>query len=306
MISKIKTLLALFVHSLTHETMQKLSMPKERPFGWDLKSVSSVHWGHVTNKAGQLCVVLDHSLLRGVTSDMLAWWFRRFANLRVKLVDIEGYEDTIVPAYWLWHPSDHIDTQFNGKLGPNQTAQAGARIKIQEAMQYNKYGMKYPVDNELTIFYCENDGWGMGKKVFWLGMTVFLRISFRDVYENGHIIGVHYHYEVVAGSKRQNILAKRITQRIIGQYTAEFWEAWITHNTIEVGTFENFLPVLFSQRGDLSHLHYAKSMNPITPELASQPQTGFDKQLFEERLAGYQQSENAFDYQDGLIKRMLG
>ena len=128
--------------------MGKLIMPKERKYGWKLKPISSVKWGQIKNKTGQICVVLEHSLLRGVTSEMISWWFKNFANLRVILNDIEGYEGKKVPAYWLWHPSDHINAQFNGKLGKNNTARAGAKIQIQETMQYNKYGFKYPVNQE--------------------------------------------------------------------------------------------------------------------------------------------------------------
>ncbi|PWJ44947.1 hypothetical protein [Sediminitomix flava] len=285
--------------------MGKLVMPKERKYGWELKPTSSVHWGQVKNKSGQLCVVLEHSLLRGVTSEMIVWWFKNFANLRVTLDDIEGYENIKVPAYLLWHPSDHINASFKGKLGENNTARAGGKIQIKEAMQFNKYGLKYPVENELNIFYCEKDGWGMGKQIPFLGTMIFLRISFKDVYENGEIIGVHYHYEVVAGTHKQNFIAKAITKKIVGQYTSEFWEAWITHNTIEVGVFENFLPALYSQRHDLSNLHYAKSMNPITKEMSAEIQTGFDFKLLEDRLKGYEESENAFSYQKGLEKSFL-
>lgn len=281
-------------------------MPQERKFEWELKSVSSVHWGQVKNKSGQICVVLEHSLLRGITSEMIAWWFKNFANLRVTLHDVEGYEGQKVPAYLLWHPSDHVNAQLNGRLGENNTAKAGAKIHIKETMQYNKYGFKYPVDQELEIFYCENDGWGMGKKIPFIGTMIFLRISFKDVYENGKIIGVHYHYEVVAGTNKQHFVAKAINKRIVGGYSAEFWDAWITHNTIEVGVFENFLPALFTQRNDVDNLQYAKSMNPITPDMTAQTQKGFDKNLLEERLKGYEQSDNAFEYQNGIGKSILG
>ncbi|MEO1217919.1 MAG: hypothetical protein AAFY45_30605 [Bacteroidota bacterium] len=282
--------------------MGSLNMPKERKFDWELKQESSVLWKQVKNKSGQLCVVLNHPLLRGVTSEMIAWWFQHFTNLGITLVDVEGYENTKVPAYWLWHPSDHIEAQLKGNLGENNSPKPGAKIQIKETMQYKKYGFKYPVDNALTIFYCENDGWGMGKIVPFLGRMLSLRISFKDVYENEKIIGVGYHYEVVAGTNKQNFIAKFINKKLVGRFTAEFWEAWITHNVIEVGTFENFLPVLFSQRGDLNNLTYSKSMNPISKDLASERQTGFDQQLFEKRLQGYEQSENAFIYQDEIVK----
>ncbi|MEM9024196.1 MAG: hypothetical protein AAGB22_10665, partial [Bacteroidota bacterium] len=144
--------------------MDKLIVPKARKFGWKLKPVSSVHWGQVRNKTGQICVVLEHSLLRGVTCEMLHWWFRHFPNLKVRLEDVEGYYHTSVPAYLLWHPSDHVGARLIGDPHKNATSRAGLKIGIKEVMQYNKYDLKYPVDAALTIFYCEKDGWGMGKK----------------------------------------------------------------------------------------------------------------------------------------------
>jgi len=286
--------------------MSELSMPKERKFEWELKPVSSVNWGVVENKTGQTCVVLEHSLLRGVTSEMIAWWFKHFGNLSVTLNDVEGYEGKRVSVYLLWHPSDHVSAQFKGNLGENNTAKAGAKILIQETMQYKKYDFKYPVNQELEIFYCENDGWGMGMKIPLIGNMMFLRISYKDVYKDGEIIGVHYHYEVVAGTNKQDPAAKAANKKLLSGYSSEFWEAWITHNTIEVGVFENFLPALYSQRNDVDNLQYAKSMNPITQEMVLQDQEGFDKDLFEERLKGFELSENAFDYQNGTGKSILG
>ncbi len=279
---------------------EKLIVPDARAFGWELKPITSTYFKVIRNTSNQICVVLEHSLLRGVTTEMIHWWFRNFTRLMVKLIDVPGYHGQKVPAYLLWHPSDHISAKLSGKLGPDDTAKAGAKIHIKEVMQYEKYQLKYPVDQELTVFYHEKDGWGMGKKLPLLGYMMALRISFKDVYEGTKIIGVHYHYEVVAGSHKQNPVAKKITQKIIGNFDTEFWEAWLTHNTIEVGVFENFLPVLFEQRHDINNLTYAKKMNPVTESPTSQK--GFNKTLFDERVKGYGESKNGFLYQ-GVTKK---
>ena len=41
-------------------------------------------------------------------------------------------------------------------------------------------------------------------------------------------------------------------------------------------------------------------MNPITEDIASNDQNGFDFDLLNKRLEGYKNSENAFDYQNGI------
>lgn len=281
----------------------KLDVPKARDFGWELKPVASTYFKVLRNKTNQICVVLEHSLLRGVTTEMIYWWFQHFTKLEVKLIDISGYEGKKVPGYLLWHPSDHISAHLKGKLGPGGTARTGAKIHIQEVMQYEKYRLKYPVNQALTIFYHDQDGWAMGKKVPFIGLMMSLRISFKDVYKDGRIIGVHYHYEVVAGSHKQNFFAKKITDKIVGNFGTEFWEAWLTHNTIEVGVFENFLPALFEQRDNLDNLTYSKEMNTI-PQ-GPNGQKGFSKSLFDERVRGYTESKNAFQYQGVTEKSIL-
>ena len=283
--------------------MADFVVPKPREFGWELKPITSAYYKAVKNNSNQLCVVLVHSLLRGLTSEMIYWWFQHFPNLRVTLDDIQGYEGQKVPAYLLWHPSDHISVKLSGKLGPNNTSRVGAKIHIQEVMQYFKYQTKYKVDRELTIFYHEKDGWCMGKAIPIIGQLVVLRISFKDVYEAGKIIGVQYHYEVVAGSHKKNFIAKKISDKIVGNFDAEFWNAWFTHNIIEVGVLENFLPPLYQQRDDLSNLRYSKQMNPIKE--SPKNLIGYDKALFEARINGYQQSTNGFEFQKGTEKSFL-
>ena len=268
-------------------------MPQEREFGWDLKPISSANFAIHERENGQFCVVLHHALLRGVTSEMLHWWFLNFTNLEITLKDIAGYEGQNVPAYWLWHPSDHLSAKLSGDLGPDGTAQAGAFIEIQEAMQYAKYGWKYPVNNKLKVFYCNDDGWAMGRQVPFLGKVMVLRIHFKDVIEEGNCVGVQYHYEIVIGVSGNGPVARFVNNRLKSNFSPEFFEAWQTHNVIEVGTFENFLPALFSQRANGNQLNYEKAMDDA-PKGA---QSGYDPKLFEERLSGYKETEDPHQYQ---------
>ncbi|MEL6180108.1 MAG: hypothetical protein AAFS10_14205, partial [Myxococcota bacterium] len=123
---------------------------------------------------------------------------------------------------------------------------------------------------------------------------VYARIHFKDVTQGSETLGVHYHYEIIAGLGGMGFVSKAITKKIKQQFSADFFKAWHTHNAIEVGVFENFLPGLWAQRDDLSSMRYAKSMNPDLPSPATQ--TGYSKELFEQRLAGYAEADNAFEY----------
>lgn len=273
----------------------RFEMPKARDFGWKLKSTSSTKFEIIERPNGQFCVVLNHSLLRGVTSKMIHWWFLNFPNLKVQLDDVPGYEGSQVPGYLLWHPSDHCSATLSGSLGPGNTAQAGATIAIQEAMQYETYGMTYPVDAKLKIFYCAADGWAMGKSLPLLGKMMCLRIHFKDLVEDGSIIGVHYHYEVVIGASGNNPIIRALNRKITGDYSPEFFAAWHLHNTIEVGTFENFLPALFEQSHHSSRLRYAPSMDPIAADQTEQSAHAPD--LFAERVEGYRSASDPYSHQ---------
>ena len=275
--------------------MTKLTMPAKRDFGWSLKPVSSSHFDIHQKDNGQFCVVLNHALLRGVSAEMIAWWFQNFTRLKVRLRDVPGYEGKQVPGYWLWHPIDHHSAELSGSLGPDGVAKTGCSIHIREAMQYDRYGWKYPVDNKLKVFYVGPDGWAMGKALPLIGPVMILRINFKDVFKDGQHVGVHYQYEIVIGATGDNPVARFINKRITGAFGPEFFAAWHRHNVIEVGTFENFLPALFAQRDDLSTLEYARDMKPDLPSPASQQ--GHDKALFEKRLSGYRNTKTPHQYQ---------
>ena len=274
--------------------MSELKMPAERLYGWKLKPTESTHFDIVSKPNGQFCVVLNHSLLRGVSSEMIHWWFLHFPHIRVRLEDVPGFEGTKVPGYYLWHPSDHYNASLSGRLGPGNTSRAGATIRVQEAMQYKKYGWKYKVDSNLKILYCESDGWAMGKEIPFFGKAMVLRIHYKDAFQNGKHVGVHYHYEIVVGVSGGNPISRLLNRRITGNFSQEFFEAWHLHNAIEVGTFENFLPAIFEQRESPDALTYRKSLNSIRE---SHSQEGFSRELFEDRVRSYQKSNDVYAVQ---------
>lgn len=270
-------------------------MPLARDFGWQLKPTTSSHFEICQRENGQFCVVLNHALLRGVRAEMLRWWFLNFPNLRVRLADVPGYEGRVVSAYLLWHPIDHYEASLSGRLGPNGESRVGARISIREAMQYDEYGWKYPVNAALKIHYVGDDGWAMGRSLPYLGPVMMLRIHFKDVHEGGVHLGVHYHYEVVIGLSGENPVARWVNRRISAKFGPEFFAAWHRHNVIEVGVFENFLPAVYAQREDTGSLEYRRDMDKAPGEHLSQ--VGYDKGLFDARVAGFRQGDNPLAFQ---------
>ncbi|MEL6569615.1 MAG: hypothetical protein AAFQ22_14465 [Pseudomonadota bacterium] len=265
-------------------------MPAPRDFGWPLKSPDTSHFEILQRDNGQFVVVLNHALLRGVTAEMLTWWFQTFTRLRVTLEDVPGYEGQTVPGYLLWHPSDHFNATLKGKTGPNRVPIAGrTRIHIQEAMQYEVYGWDYPVNTELTVAYVGDDGWAMGRILPLFGPAMMLRIHFRDVVQGGTHLGVHYHYEIVIGVRGKDPLSRFVNRRITHSFGPQFFEAWHMHNVIEVGTFERFLPVLYAQRDVGTELRYTRHHPTISLTAA---QVGHDADLVAQRVAAFTRSDD--------------
>jgi len=274
-------------------TTNTLTMPAVRDLGWALKPNESAHF-HIHQRAnGQFSVVLNHALLRGVRAEMIHWWFRNFTKLKVRLTDTPGFEGQAVPAYWLWHPQDHHSAELSGPLSADGSPRAGTKIHIREAMQYETYGWKYPVDTKLQVHYVGADGWAMGKSGPFFGPVMMLRIHYRDVFDGETHQGAHYHYEVVIGTSADNPIARLLNARLSAKFGPEFFAAWQRHNVIEVGTFENHLPVLFAQRDDLSTLSYSRAQDPA-PE---GEQHGFDRALFDTRVAGFATASDPYAYQ---------
>ncbi len=257
-------------------------MPPARQFGWPLREPEQALFNINQRSNGQFTVVLNHPLLRGVSSEMIAWWFRNFTRLSVILEDTPKYEGKTVPAYLLWHPSDHFGASLLGRTATDGAPVPGVtKIRVQEAMQYERYGWRYPVNTELTVFYCAADGWAMGRRIPLLGPVMMLRIHFKDVFQNDRLIGVHYHYEITIGVSGDSFVSRALNKRVTSAFDTEFFAAWCTHNVIEVGVFENFLPALFEQRCEAPTLRYHTSMNPFTDVGG----VGHDRALFDRRVA---------------------
>ena len=269
--------------------MADLDMPAARDFGWTLKPVSSSHFEIVEKPNGQVCVVLNHALLRGVSEEMLRWWFLHFTTLKVRLRDVPGYDGQAVPTYWLWHPVDHHSAELSGQTGPGGTAKPGCNIRIREAMQYDRYGWRYKVDQMLKVFNVGANDWAMGKALPLFGPVMVLRIQFRDVFEGEAHVGVHYHYEVVIGVRGTGPVSRFINRRITGNFGSEFFAAWQRHNVIEVGTFEDFLPAIYAQK-DAGALDYAPGMAADVP--SPEGQAGHDAALFARRVEAYRGSDD--------------
>ena len=108
-------------------------MPEIRPFSWTLKQLESAHTEVNLLSTGQTELIIKHDLIKGVTTDMLLWWFENFARLSVTI------SGTTYPAYHLWHPKDHIMVRIQ-----KEKLHQGDTLHIHECFQRN---IKYQINS---------------------------------------------------------------------------------------------------------------------------------------------------------------
>jgi len=109
-------------------TRQKWVLPPPRPSN-GLKPVSSARFTYKKLDNGQFTITLLHDLLKGVTPQMLLWWFRH-------MVGTTRYMGGEYPRYLVWHPYDHILFEV-AQPGPDGTAGQRATFHIVEAFGRN-------------------------------------------------------------------------------------------------------------------------------------------------------------------------
>jgi hypothetical protein len=215
---------------------------KRYEYSYELRKVDSarVHVGRRVD--GRLEARIAHAPLRGVTSEMLVWWFENFADgpdaieddLSTRKTARVGDKD--VPLYWLWHPIDHFMVQIkrpapNGAPGLSE----GARVVLKETILKT-------IEMNGLIDGMNRDGVHLTLKRGPLRLGD-LRHTFVDTEQ-----GLEYRSRLIAGSTLPLIgpLVNQIVNRII--FSPAMLNRWLQHNVEEVGAFENFLPALFAQR----------------------------------------------------------
>ena len=281
--------------------------PAFREFGWRLKEIESTTFqikSHPEN--GQMVIILNHPIVRGVSCSMIHWWFQHFANLKIRLKNVGNYGDgDVVPAYFLWHPKDHFGATLLDQVEDGKY-HVGARIHIQEAMSFDKYERKYLVDDATTCWYLRNGtfgGQGMGVNLPFGSWILSSRICWEDVKDGEIDVGVHYHYEMTIG----------IANKLFGKWinpilkykkgiSEEWYREWNRHNVIEVGTFENFLPRLYDQRDILVNkpvsewiMEYDAKTDDAAKNLPIQNES-HDPSLVDSRMDGYMKSDDTHQH----------
>lgn len=208
---------------------KQLPIPAARPFKWKMKPLESAETSFTELPNGQLVLIIQHEVVRGVTPTMLAWWFQ---HLSKKMF----YEGVIYPRYLVWHPTDHIHWELV-KHGPDGSTGEGATFRIVEAFGADP---KHYVDSTDYVEKCDEEGLSLVTRI--LGIEIF-RLEHRFTEVEG---GTRYNSRMVVGMDRPrlgSLFNKQIRPRIFSDESAK---RWLLHNIEEVGNFEFFLPLLYT------------------------------------------------------------
>ncbi len=220
-------------------------LPAPLKSSWPLKPVSSAQTALNYLHNGRLELTIRHDLIRGVTPEMLAWWF----------CHIDGtmeYQGRTVPRYRVWHPRDHIFYK-DMTVAADGTGSAGTTRHIVEAFARNSRYLVNVVDRVVyldktgILLSTERAGFNLGSlgsPTIDLGAEVatlqhdFIRTPRGTRYESRLLIG----RDTLFG----NLFLNRFVLRPF-VLPDDMARAWLRHNVEEVGNFERFLPDLYNR-----------------------------------------------------------
>ncbi|MEO1090595.1 MAG: hypothetical protein AAFX81_08180 [Pseudomonadota bacterium] len=211
-----------------------MDLPVPRDFGWPLKPFESASTAVRTLPTGQMELMIEHDVIRGVTPEMLVWWFTSFAELRVGVAGVD------YPAYLVWHPYDHVAVEAR-KARPSGPVQAGDHLRIMECFARDP---RFELDVDALVTRLDPGGIGLRgfafRRPFLELVHRFEEIGDGTLYRTRMVIGVD-------SGLLKPLLNGFVVPRKFSEAKAA---AWHRHNVEEVGYFENFLPALFARRDE--------------------------------------------------------
>jgi hypothetical protein len=223
---------------------------------WEPKPLSSAATRMTRLPHGQLELVIKHDLLRGVTREMLAWWFCHIDGMM-------EYMGQVLPRYRVWHPRDHI---FYRDLthAADGTGGVGTVRRIVEAFGGNPHYLVNIVDRVVKL-----DETGILLSTEQAGITLgalqtpLLPLGIEVATLQHDFIaapgGTRYESRLVVG--HDSFIGRFVLNRYALPWLVmsdDMGRAWLRHNVEEVGQFERFLPTLYDQwlnLGDLVPSH---------------------------------------------------
>jgi hypothetical protein len=201
-------------------------LPDVRPQIAPLRSTETAQTSLRRLPDRRLLMTIRHAPLRGISPEMLVWWFRNIEGT----IEVDGRE---YPRYMIWHPFDHIayDTtrHRDGSVSP------GVKFHIVEAFGRDP---KLRVETRDHVDVLDDSGLRLSSRA--LGIEIFV-LHHRFTREDD---GTQYDSTMVFGAAGA---VGRVMNPILNRFIfdEDHGRAWIKHNIEEVGLFEELLPRIY-------------------------------------------------------------
>jgi len=197
------------------------------------KPVTSAKWVNIdVRRDMSIRVQIEHDTLRGVTPEMMRWWFENLAGGTTwNGVDFSG---PTVSHYHLWHHRDHIAvTPLTYGPARNPGFAVGSRGVIDE--QFNDYRDRIHAEVITTRLDEEEFTFEIRK---WGQMVGSIVHKYEP--ERG---GLRFYAETIIGAGSPVLKPANVIRPLL--YSKRTAENWIRHNIEETGRSEDILPVLY-------------------------------------------------------------
>jgi hypothetical protein len=212
---------------------EHLKPPEPLDIPWTCKPVETARSGIEILPDGRMRCWIEHDLIRGVTPQMLVWWFQH----------LEGemsYHGRQLNRYRVWHPRDHIAIEYS-KRNPGGSVGVGSFIHLTEMFGANP---AYLTDVHTEIVRLDEGGFAHRPRIHGLRLAEmdyeFEAVEGGTLYRNSLTVGL-----VGTIGRLVNPLIRAFA------FDTARGRAWIKHNVEEVGNFEAFLPELYASEGNM-------------------------------------------------------
>jgi hypothetical protein len=208
---------------------RRLPIPPPRNLPWPLKPLWSAKTSLSYDEFGRMVIHIRHDLLKGISPEMVAWWFGNIAG------DME-LEGARLNKYLVWHPQDHIHWEL-AQPGQNGRASAGAKFRIIEAFGRNP---NFYIDITDTVTRLDVAGitlvsYRLGQQISCLNHD-FAAVDGGTQYASTLTIGTTFPW-------LRSVLNPLIHRAI---FSEAMGYAWLQHNVEEVGLLEHIIPRIYS------------------------------------------------------------
>jgi len=202
--------------------------PEPLDIPWTCKGIDTARSGVEVLADGRIHCWIEHDVIRGVTPEMLVWWFKHLEG------DIT-HQGRRLNRYRVWHPRDHIAIEYS-RRNPDGSIGVGCVIHLTEMLDANP---KYLIDVQTEIVKLDAAGFAHRPRVHGLNLACmdyqFEATDDGTLYRNSLTVGAQGKFGALFNWVIRTFLFDEARGR-----------AWIKHNVEEVGNFESFLPNLYA------------------------------------------------------------